>query len=141
MLSSLAFSIKPQVFTITMLWSFLPLSCTTSISLAINCPLSTSLSTIFLLQPSVIMFTLSLCIVFVFILLAAKVTGLGFTGFTNTDFIFFERRQQYYYQLWSGSPQYSAAAVNAVQLRKANFLRRLCGVLASIQRRFWAVGS
>jgi hypothetical protein len=31
-----------------------------------------------------------------------------------------------------GSPQYSAAAVQAVQLRMANYLRRLCGVLAPI---------
>ena len=31
-----------------------------------------------------------------------------------------------------GSPQYSAAAVYTLQLRKAIFLRRLCGVLAPI---------
>jgi hypothetical protein len=73
--------------------------------------------------------------------MAAKVMGLALNGFTNKDFIFFERQQQNYYQLWSGYPQYSAAAIQAIQLRMANFLRRLCGVLASIQRRFWALES
>src|ERR1700710_1847673 len=70
--SSLALSIKPQVLTTTILWSFFVLSCTTSISLARSWPLSTSLSTMFLLQPSVMMLTLSFFNVFVFI------TGLFF---------------------------------------------------------------
>ena len=35
-----------------------------------------------------------------------------------------------------GSPQYSAAAVQAFQLRMANFLRRLCGVPAPIPQPF-----
>ena len=50
---------------------FLAFSCTTSISLARSCPLSTSLSTIFLLQPSVMMFTLSF---YVFLLSSRKVS-------------------------------------------------------------------
>jgi hypothetical protein len=36
----------------------------------------------------------------------------------------------------SGYPQYSAAAVQALQLRLANNPRRLCGVLASIRYPF-----
>jgi hypothetical protein len=52
----------------------------------------------------------------------------------NPAFFSFRLTTTKIFFLWRrpGYPQYSAAAVQALQLRKANFLRRLCGVLASI---------
>src|SRR6218665_375106 len=67
MLSCLALSTKPQVLMITIWWSSPIPSCSTSNLLAFSCPISTSLSTRFLLQPSVTTFTLFFLSVFVFI--------------------------------------------------------------------------